>query len=313
MKPSPGVDAGGYGAREISRIVGLTVAQVRAWVRSGLLDPERGPHGELKFSPHDLAVLRSARGLAGARIGPRRIERALSRLREQISGCDSLEEIEIVAEGRQIVVTDGSARWQPESGQMLMEFEEKPVGRLLPLSLGERERVSTGDADRTWPAATEGRFSRSERPEGRVEGSARAGEVHSWYERGCELEETDPEGAKDAYAKALALDPGHADAHVNLGRLLHETGDAAGAEAHYKNALAARPEDVTAAFNLGVALEDLGRDIEAIETYERAVALDPGHADAYFNLAGACERLGRPAAAIRHLKTYRGLVRSRSQ
>jgi len=285
MKPSPGVDAGGYGAREISRMVGLTMAQVRAWVRSGLLDPERGPHGELKFSPHDLAVLRSARGLAGARIGPRRIERALSRLREQISGCDSLEEIEIVAEGRQIVVTDGSARWQPESGQMLMEFEEKPVGRLLPLSVGKR----------------------------RVEGSARAGEVHSWYERGCDLEETDPEGAKDAYAKALALDPGHADAHVNLGRLLHETGDAAGAEAHYKSALAARPEDVTAAFNLGVALEDLGRDIEAIETYERAVALDPGHADAYFNLAGACERLGRPAAAIRHLKTYRGLVRSRSQ
>jgi tetratricopeptide (TPR) repeat protein len=313
MKPSPGVDAGGYGAREISRMVGLTVAQVRAWVRSGLLEPERGPHGELRFSPHDLAVLRSARGLAGARIGPRRIERALSRLREQISGCDSLEEIEIAAEGRQIVVTDGSARWQPESGQILIDFEEKPIGRLLPLSTREREGVSTGDADGEWPPATEGRFSRSERPAARGEGAAAAGEVRSWYERGCDLEETDPEGAEDAYARALALDPGHADAHVNLGRLLHEAGDPAGAEAHYKSALAARPEDVTAAFNLGVALEDLGRDIEAIETYERVVTLDSGHADAYFNLAGACERLGRPTAAIRHLKAYRALVRSRSQ
>jgi tetratricopeptide (TPR) repeat protein len=284
MKPSPGVDAGGYGAREISRMVGLTVAQVRACVRSGLLDPERGPHGELRFSSQDLAVLRSARGLAGARIGPRRIERALSRLREQISDCDSLKEIEIAAEGRQIVVTDGSARWQPESGQILIDFEEKRsnVSALTP-ALSRREREKAGlSAD-------------------------------AWYSRGCDLEETDPEGAKDAYARALSLDPTHADAHVNFGRLLHETGDAAGAAEHYEGALAARPEDATAAFNLGVALEDLGRDLDAIETYERVVALDPGHADAYFNLAGACERLGRPAAAIRHLKTYRALVRSRSR
>ena len=144
----------------------------------------------------------------------------------------------------------------------------------------------------------------------RREASASAG---SWYARGCDLEETDPEGAREAYARTLELDPGHTDAHVNLGRLLHEAGDAAGAEAHYRSALAARPEDATAAFNMGVALEDLGRDLEAIDAYEKTVGLDPDHSDAYFNLAGACERVGRPAAAIRHLKTYRALVRSRSQ
>jgi DNA-binding transcriptional MerR regulator len=205
MKPSPGTDAGGYGAREISQMLGLTVAQVRAWVRSGLLEPERGPHGELRFSAHDFAVLRSARGLAGARIGPRRIERALSRLREQFPGRDSLEELEIVAEGRQIVVTDGSARWQPESGQILMDFEE------------QRSNVS---------ALTPGRRrapSRSERERASLSADA-------WYARGCDLEETDPEAAREAYSRVLAIDPGHADAHVNLGRLLHEAGDAAGAE-----------------------------------------------------------------------------------
>ena len=70
MKPSPGTDAGGgVGAREVSRMLGLTVAQVRAWVRSGLVDPERGPKGELRFSEADLSLLRAARGLAGARIG----------------------------------------------------------------------------------------------------------------------------------------------------------------------------------------------------------------------------------------------------
>jgi tetratricopeptide (TPR) repeat protein len=298
MKPSPGSDAAGYGAREISRMLGLTVAQVRAWVKSGFLEPERGPHGELRFSTHDLAVLRSARGLAGARIGPRRIERALSRLREQLPSRDSLEAIEIVAEGRQIVVTDGSARWQPESGQILIAFEN--VAGTGPTDLHPpQSRGNVSDLSRV----------HSRRAKERESGTA----VENWYERGCDLEETDPDAARDAYARALELDPEHADAHVNLGRLLHEAGDAAGAEAHYRRALAARPGDATAAFNMGVALEDLGRDLEAIDAYERAVALDPGHSDAYFNLAGACERVGRPAAAIRHLKTYRALVRSRSQ
>ena len=54
-------------------------------------------------------------------------------------------------------------------------------------------------------------------------------------------------------------------------------------------------------------------DLDAVDAYEKAIALDSDHADAHFNLAGACERVGRPAAAIRHLKAYRALVRSRSQ
>jgi tetratricopeptide (TPR) repeat protein len=288
MKPSPGTDAAGYGAREVSRMLGLTVGEVRAWVRSGLLDPHRGPRGELVFSPEDLTVLKAARGLAGARVGPRRIERALSRLREQMGEPASIADLEISAEGRRIVVTDGSARWQPESGQLLMEFEEskRSEGKVLPLSLGTRPRR---EAARNGPSA------------------------ESWYQRGCELEETDAAAAREAYAEAIALEPGHADAHVNLGRLLHETGDAAAAAEHYRAALESRPEDATAAFNLGVAFEDLGRDLDAVDAYERAVALDPTHSDAYFNLAGVCERLGRPAAAIRHLKEYRALVRSRSQ
>jgi tetratricopeptide (TPR) repeat protein len=287
MKPSPGTDpSAGYGAREVSRMFGLSVAQVRAWVRSGLLEPERGPRGEMRFSSHDLTLLSAARGLAGTRIGPRRIERALSKLRQQIAGPDSLADLEIMADGKRIVVTDGSARWQPESGQILMDFDEVDDGVHLPFA-PPRPRLELGGGDRE--------------------------NAETWYERGCELEVTDPAAAEEAYRRAVSLDPQFPDAHVNLGRLFHEKGDAASAEEHYRKALAARPDDATAAFDLGVALEDLGRDVEAIEAYENAVALDPDHADSYFNLAGACERLGRPAAAIRHLKTYRTLLRSRSQ
>ena len=283
MKPSPGSDSGeGYGAREVSRMFGLSVAQVRAWVRSGLLEPERGPGGEMRFSSNDLNLLEAARGLAGARIGPRRIERALSRLREQVPEGDALANLEISAEGTRIVVTDGSARWQPESGQILMEFTETTGGKCVSLAPARNFGKGSDDAD-------------------------------DFYERGCELEVTDPAAAESLYRKALSLDPTRADTHVNLGRLLHERGEFAAAAEEYRLALASRPGDATAAFNLGVALEDLGKDLDAADAYEKATALDPEHADAYFNLAGVCERVGRPAAAIRHLKTYRTLLRSRSQ
>lgn len=266
---------------------GLSVAQVRAWVRSGLLEPERGPRGELRFSPDDLTLLEAARGLAGARIGPRRIGRALSRLREQVPERAALANLEISAEGTRIVVTDGSARWQPESGQILMEFPATTGGTCVPLRA---------------PAPVA--------PDSPGPGSE---SVDDFYERGCELETTDPAAAESAYRSALALDPTRADAHVNLGRLLHERGEAAAAAEEYGLALRLRPEDSTAAFNLGVAFEDLGRDLDALDAYEKATAFDPDHADAFFNLAGVCERVGRPAAAIRHLKTYRTLLRSRSQ
>jgi tetratricopeptide (TPR) repeat protein len=286
MKPSPGSNpGGGYGAREVSRMFGLSVAQVRAWVRSGLLEPERGPRGEMRFSGGDLTLLEAARGLAGSRIGPRRIGRALSKLREQVPEPGAFADLEISAEGTRIVVTDGAARWQPESGQILMEFGGTTSGNCVPLAPPVERKLA----------------------------GARPESADDLYERGCELETTDPAGAEKVYRRVLALDPTRADAHVNLGRLLHERGEAAAAAEEYGLALRCRPEDATAAFNLGVALEDLGRDLDAIDAYEKATALDSEHADAFFNLAGVCERVGRPAAAIRNLKTYRTLLRSRSQ
>ena len=138
-----------------------------------------------------------------------------------------------------------------------------------------------------------------------------AGEEHAtageWYELGCELEESDAEEAAGAYERALSIDPMLADAHVNLGRLLHEQRAPLRAAEHYQRALAIDPGHETAAFNLGVALEDLGRLDEAVEAYERALEIDDTLSDAHFNLAGILERRGDKPAALRHLKACRSL------
>jgi tetratricopeptide (TPR) repeat protein len=271
----------GYGTREVAQILGLSPAQVRSFVRAGFLQPSRGPRGQLRFSFPDLVFLRTARGLLEARIPARRIRRALRRLVRELPDGRALSGVRLTAEGARIVAANGISRWQPESGQTLFDFDD--TGPAPPVASMPR-----GDsADESPPPATAG----------------------DWHELAGALEAVAPDEAREAYERALSLDPELAEAHVNLGRLLNERGDAAAAEVHYRRALAAHPQDGTAAFNLGVALEDLGREREALEAYERALTVDPLDADAHFNAASLCERLRETAAALLHWKSYRKLTR----
>ena len=148
-------------------------------------------------------------------------------------------------------------------------------------------------------------------------GMRRATSALAWYELGCALETADPAGAIAAYRRAVAGRPDLADAHNNLGRLLHDRGELAEAEACYRRARTLAPFVALYAFNLGVALEDSGRAAEAIGAYEQALELDGSLADAHFNLARQLEHAARAAGdevalrrAVRHLKQYRDLSRA---
>ncbi len=137
---------------------------------------------------------------------------------------------------------------------------------------------------------------------------AAAPEVDALFSEAQSVEDRAPQRARALYAQLLARAPAHADAHVNLGRLLHEEGRLAEAQTHYRAALAARPGDATAAYNLAVALGDQGRTAEAVGWYETALRSDPGLAEAHYNLACIHERRGQPVLALRHLKEYRRLA-----
>jgi tetratricopeptide (TPR) repeat protein len=272
-----------YSLREVSAMLGLSPAQIRAYAGKGFLDPERGTRGELRFGFHDLIILRTAGELSAARISQRKVRRVLERLREQLPEGRSLTGVRIAADGERVVVRDGATMWNPESGQSLFDFSvadlaAKTAPLLYQAAKEAREREEETSAD-------------------------------EWYALACELELSSVEQAKDAYERALRADPEHSDAHVNLGRLLHEEGAPAAAEAHYRAAMEAEPEHEVATFNLGVALEDLGRIADAIAAYRQAIAVNPDNADAHYNLAGIYERRGEQQAALRHLKVYRTLMK----
>jgi tetratricopeptide (TPR) repeat protein len=266
----------GYRTRDVARMLGIAESRVRSFARAGFVRTRRGRRGELRFSFGDLVLLRAASSLLAARVPSRRVRAALRSLRRQLPEGHALAGVSIAADGERVVVRQGGTLWRPESGQAVFDFEVRDLAeKVAPL-------LRRPAADR--PLSAE-----------------------DWYQWGCDLEDGAPGQARDAYRRALALDQAHAGANLNLGRLLHQAGDAEAAERHYRRALAARPGDGVALFDLGVALEDRGRPEEALGSYRKALEAEPAMADAHHNAARLCERLGRRAEAVRHLAALRRL------
>lgn len=278
-RPEP---VSGYATRDVAALLGLSVAQVRSYIRDGFLAPAQGPRGEYRFSFQDLILLRTAKGLLAAKVPRRRIRLALQKLQQQLPAGKPLTGVRITAQGHRVVVRDGHELWDPASGQIFLDFDvaelQREAATLVPVT--------------------------DSRPKPRKEPST----AEAWLAEGMHIEEEDPEGAVDAYRKALDLDAGLPDGWLNLGRLLHEQGALGEAERCYRRAVELQPEEPVALFDLGVALQDQERFAEAATAYERALALDDTFADAHFNLSAVYEALGDRQTAFRHLKSYKALI-----
>ena len=275
-----------FSTHEVAKILGLPDSKIRSCARAALLAPTRGPGGRLRWSFQDLLLLKTTRGLLEARVPPRRIRRMLASLRRQLPGDQALSSVSIYADGRRAIAWDGTARWQPDSGQFLFTFDAHAVA----VPAGSSAALPAAAA----PAAPPTRS------------------AAEWFDLGCELDPASPDEACHAYEQALALDPGLADAHVNLGRLLHAGGDAARAERHYRAAIHHAPSDAIAHFNLAGLLEETGRATDAVAAYHQALAAEPDFADAHYNLGLLLDALGRRPAAMTHLRTARRLYARRS-
>ena len=186
-------------------MIGVSAGRLRAYLRAGVLSPEKGTRGELRFSFQDLLLLRKAEGLVSQRISPHRVRRALKALRERLTDEQPLTGVSLGTDGPQVVVHERGARWQAESGQVLLAFDkqEPEAAEALLVALPTRP---TG-----------------ERPAGDVVPPT----VEEIYELACDLDEADPERAESSYRQVIAQAPHHADAHINLGRILHERGELA--------------------------------------------------------------------------------------
>src|SRR5688572_22487972 len=167
-----------YSLREVSAMLGLSPAQIRAYAGKGFLEPERGQRGELRFGFHDLVILRTAGELTAARIPQRKVQRVLERLREQLPSGRSLTAVRITADGERVIVRDGEAVWNPESGQSLFDFSVADIAaQAAPFTLRAVEEARD------------------------QEGTT----AEQWFELACELEMSSVAEAMDAYERTLQL------------------------------------------------------------------------------------------------------------
>jgi tetratricopeptide (TPR) repeat protein len=260
--------------KRVQEMLGLSRTTINGLIAAGFVEPVRGERNELRFSFQDLMLLRTAHSLQQGRIPPRKILRALAKLKADLPAELPLTGIRITAVGADVVVRDRSGRLQAETGQLLMDFEVEQVGGSVAFIASPRER---GEPSPNWLARAEA------------------------------LEATDRAGSEDAYRRAIEADPTNPAPYINLGAMLCEAGRCGEAVSLYEQALVAVGDEPLVHFNYAIALEDQQRVDDAITAYGRALALDDSFADAHYNLGVLLEARGDAKGAVRHFNAYRRL------
>lgn len=272
-----------YSTREVAEHAGLPESRVRRWAQAGLVTPHKDGRGRWRYSFQDLAALRAAGKLLDAGISVKRVTKTLHLLRDQLPDGRPLSAVRLLVTGKQVIVRDRLASWEPESGQRTLDFDVREMSAQVAPQLPARRKDS-------------------EQPEANAD---------VLYQTALDLELAGRgDEAREAYEAVLRSDPNLVGARINLGRLLHAAGKLEEAEGLYRAALEQNPGSAIAAFNLGVALDDQGKTDEAADAYRAVLALDDGYADAHYNLSRLLEATGDVRGALRHLSRFRRLVQN---
>jgi tetratricopeptide (TPR) repeat protein len=163
----------------------------------------------------------------------RRIRRALKQLVRDLPRGRSLNDVRLSAESGRIVVRDGVTAWNPESGQLQLEFRAR-------------------------------RRSKTRQPEPRS--------AEAQLELGRRLyDQNEVLDAVEHYRKALALKKHNPQAAFNLGVALEDLGQTNEAIEAYRRAVEADPFLAEAHYNLSLLYQKAGKRADArrhLKTYK---------------------------------------------
>jgi Tfp pilus assembly protein PilF len=262
-----------YTRSELRRLLGISERQLAGWEEQKLVATADS------YGFKELLGFRTLIKLRRNHVATSQIRRALAALRITLRHIDNpLTELKLYADGKKIRVELDGRAMEAESGQLILNFEESELSRLLEFPVKSR---AAEDRDRRLTA-------------------------ERWFQRGLELEHSGSpaEEVIDAYRKAIEFDPKSAGALVNLGTIYFNARKWAEAERHYRQALEVDPEYALAHFDLANLYDERGDRNKALTHYEAALKIAPNYADAHYNVALLYQGANQPMKAVRHWRTY---------
>lgn len=263
---------GTFSTRAAARILAVPPERIRYWVRRRFINPSVIRGRNFRFAFNDLLVMRLAKELLPSRRHLEPARRCFERVRNLVGLARPVSSLKLENLDGRIVVRDGAARFEAESGQMVFDFEQ-----------------------RTRPGKVEERF-----------GAARARER---FEEARRLAEEDPLRALTIYSDLVTREPANFEAHMRLAALLEHEGDLKGALRHYLGAASVVPANAEVHFKLGLLYRKQNENENALRSLNRALECDPTMVEAHRSLAEIYEQMGRKREAIKHLGAIHRLIK----
>lgn len=258
-----------YTTSQMARIVGIPASRLRSWMRRGLIRPIRISNRLSFFDFRQVAHARALQQLLEAGVSMVRIRRGLESLGEWSRGAEGIPDLQAAEGGALLVRLRDGALAEP-NGQLRLDFEEEPApprplqGRAaewfeLGIRAEEEGQLSSALQAYTNELRTAGPraevffnlgntlYALGRRLEA-VHRFTQATEadptyVEAWNNLGNALADSRPGRAITAYRRALAIEPGYADAHYNLAESLAQMGRLEQAKEHWRAYLRLAPHD----------------------------------------------------------------------
>ena len=260
-----------FSTRMAARILAISPERIRYWVRRKLVKPAatRGRHYQFTFK--DLLMMRLTKELLSSRRRLLPVQRCFERLGALLDDERPVTAVKLYQEDGRIMVRDGVATFEADSGQMVLDFGVQPSNAppAQPASLLRLRRL-----------------------------------LHAAQE----LEENNPIRALKLYHEYLEQRPGDGAIHRRLSRLFETNGDLESAVRHLDAAAVLEPDSAELHFDLGVLYRKQKHLERASASFSRALKCDPELIEAHLHLAQICEELGRKRDALRHLSAAHRLM-----